>query len=80
LYRQILDPIAHSLGWSSLVASLPLFTLFVLLGIVRMRAWLASIIALAVALVVAVWAYGMPVGQALLSGTEGAAFGFYPIL
>ena len=32
------------------------------------------------ALVVAVVLFGMPVGQALLAGTEGAAFGFFPIL
>jgi lactate permease len=80
LYRQVLDPVAHSLGWSSLVAALPLVTLFVLLGVLRMRAWLASVIALLVALVVAIWAYDMPVGQALLAGTDGAAFGFFPIL
>lgn len=80
MYRQVLDPVGHSLGWSALIAVLPLLTLFVLLGVVRMRAWLASVIALAVALVAAVWAYGMPVGQALLSGADGAAFGFYPIL
>ncbi|QKW38536.1 L-lactate permease [Actinomadura sp. NAK00032] len=80
MYQQVLDPIADSLGWSSLVAALPLAVLFVLLGGVRMRAWLASLIALAVSLAVAIWAYGMPAGQALLAGTEGAAFGFYPIL
>jgi lactate permease len=80
LYRQVLDPVAHSLAWSSLVAALPLLTLFVLLGLVRMRAWLASVIALVVSLVIAIWAYGMPVGQALLSGSEGAIFGFFPIL
>ena len=80
MYRQVLDPVAHSLAWSSLVAALPLITLFVLLGIVRMRAWMASVISLAVALVVAIWAYSMPVGQALLSGSEGAIFGFFPIL
>jgi lactate permease len=80
LYRQVLDPVFHSLAWSSLLAALPLLTLFVLLGIVRMRAWVASIIALAVALAVAIWVYGMPVGQALLAGTDGAAFGFFPIL
>ena len=80
MYRQVLDPVAHSLAWSSLVAALPLLMLFVLLGVLRMRAWVASLIALAVALVVAIWAYGMPVGQALLAGTEGAAFGFFPIL
>ncbi|MGH3380932.1 MAG: L-lactate permease [Actinoallomurus sp.] len=80
MYRQVLDPVAHSLAWSSLVAALPLITLFVLLGIVKMRAWLASVIALAVALVIAVWAYSMPVGQAVLAGSEGALFGFFPIL
>jgi lactate permease len=80
LYRQVLDPVAHSLGWSSLVAALPLIVLFVLLGIVRMRAWLASLLALALAIVVAIWAYNMPAGQALLSGSEGAVFGFFPIL
>jgi lactate permease len=45
-----------------------------------MRAWLAALISLTVALVVAVAVYTMPVGQALLSATEGAAFGFFPIL
>jgi lactate permease len=80
LYHQVLDPVAHSLGWSSLVAALPLIVLFVLLGIVRMRAWLASMIALAVAIVIAIWAYSMPVGQAFLAGSEGAVYGFFPIL
>ena len=32
------------------------------------------------AIAVAVLVYGMPIGQALLAGTEGAAFGFFPIL
>ncbi|MFB4306543.1 L-lactate permease [Actinomadura sp. GTD37] len=80
MYQQVLDPVADSLGWSSLVAALPLAVLFVLLGGVRMRAWVASLIALAVSLAVAIWVYGMPAGQAFLAGTEGAAFGFYPIL
>ena len=80
MYRQVLDPVGHSLAWSSLVAALPLITLFVLLGILRMRAWVASILALAVSLVIAIWAYSMPVGQAFLAGSEGAIFGFFPIL
>ena len=79
-YVQQYAPILGSLAWSSLVAALPLLVLFVLLGGLRVRAWLASLIALAVALVVAVLVYGMPVGQAALAGTEGAAFGFFPIL
>ncbi|MEJ2859978.1 L-lactate permease [Actinomycetospora flava] len=80
MYVQNDTPLGGSLALSSLVAVLPLLTLFVLLGALRVRAWLASLIGLAVALLVAVLAYGMPVGQALLAGTEGAVFGFFPIL
>src|SRR6266576_3809988 len=79
-YRQVYDPLGNSLGLSSIVAALPLVTLFVLLGVVRMRAWLASIIGLGVALIVAVAAYSMPVGDAVNSGLLGAAFGFFPIM
>jgi lactate permease len=80
MYQQVLDPVAHSLAWSSLVAALPLVLLFVLLGALRVTAWVASLISLALALGIAIAVYGMPVGQALLAGTEGAAFGFFPIL
>ncbi|HEV7935182.1 MAG TPA: L-lactate permease [Actinomadura sp.] len=80
MYQQVLDPVAHSFGWSSLVASFPLLVLFVLLGGLRTRAWIASLVSLAVAVVIATAVYGMPVGQALLAGSEGAAFGFFPIL
>src|SRR5437588_2847898 len=79
-YRIVTNPVAHSVALSAIFAALPLLTLFVLLGVVRMKAWLAAVIALAVALVVAVAVYTMPVGQALLSASEGAAFGFFPIL
>ena len=80
MYVQQYMPVLESLAWSSLVAVLPLATLFVLLGGLRVRAWLASLVGLAVALVVAIAVYRMPVGQALLAGTEGAVFGFFPIL
>lgn len=80
MYRQILDPLAHSLGLSSLVAALPLAMLFVLLGVLRMRAWVASLLSLGVAIAIAVAVYCMPIGQALLAGSEGAVFGFFPIL
>jgi lactate permease len=80
MYRQILDPVAHSLGWSSLAAALPLAALFLMLGLLRVRAWIASLLSLAVAIAIAVAAYGMPIGQAALAGSEGAAFGFFPIL
>jgi lactate permease len=80
VYQQILDPVAHSLAWSSLVAALPLLALFVMLGVLRVTAWVASLVSLALAVVLAMLVYGMPLGQSLLAGTEGAAFGFFPIL
>lgn len=80
MYEQVLDPLFGSLGWSALVAALPLIVLFTLLGVFRMTAWKASLIGLAAALLVAVFVYPMPPDQALLSATLGAAFGFFPIL
>jgi lactate permease len=80
MYQQVLDPVASSLAWSAAVAALPLLLLFVLLGALKMTAWVASLISLAVSVVIAVAIYGMPVGQTLLAGSEGAAFGFFPIL
>ena len=80
MYKQVLDPVSHSLGWTSIFALLPLVVLFVLLGIVRMKAQWASLITLGVAIVVAVAVYSMPVGQAGDSALEGAVFGFWPIM
>ena len=79
-YQQVFDPVAGSPAWSALFAALPLVTLFVLLGALRWKAWKASIASLAVALAVAIFAYAMPVGQALIAASEGAAFGLFPII
>jgi lactate permease len=80
MYRQVLDPVSHSLGLTSLFAVLPLLSLFVLLGGVRMKAQWASLIALGVAVVVALVVYGMPFGQTFDAGAEGVAFGLFPIM
>jgi lactate permease len=80
MYKQVLDPVANSLGWSSLFAALPLITLFVLLGGFRVKAWWAALASLAVSIIVAIAVYSMPFGQAMNSGAEGAVFGFFPIM
>ncbi|MFR9779142.1 L-lactate permease [Micromonospora sp. MS34] len=79
-FTVVTDPVGDSVALSAIFAVLPLLTLFVLLGVLKVKAWLAGLISLAVALVVAVAVYAMPVGQAVLSATEGGAFGFFPIL
>jgi L-lactate permease len=76
MYRQILDPVGGSLASSASFAVLPLGTLFVLLDVLRIKAWIAALSSLGVAIVV----YSTPVGQTLLSATEGASIGFFPIL
>jgi hypothetical protein len=72
MFQQELAPLG-SLTVSALVALLPLLTIFVLLGALRWKAHWAGLAALAVAIIVAVVAYGMPVGLAVLSATEGSA-------
>ncbi|MEU5897650.1 MULTISPECIES: L-lactate permease [Streptomyces] len=80
MYVQQLEPVADSLGLSALVATLPLLTVLVLLGAVRMKAHKAGLIGLAVAVLVAWLAYGMPLGQTASSAAQGALFGLFPIL
>ncbi|MGI8438770.1 MAG: L-lactate permease [Thermoleophilaceae bacterium] len=73
-------PIADSLGITALVAALPLVVLFVLLGGIRMAAQWAALVALATAILVAILGYRMPVDQTLISASEGAVFGLFPIM
>ena len=80
MFQQVANPVGGSLALSALVAALPLLTLFVLLGALRWKAWQAGLASLVVALAVAIFAFGMPAGQALLAASEGAAFGLFPII
>ncbi|GAA3290241.1 L-lactate permease [Arthrobacter citreus] len=74
------DPVLNSVAVSALVALVPLLTFFVLLAYVRLKAHVAGGIALLVALAVAVFAFQMPAGLALLSASQGAVFGAFPVL
>ncbi len=80
MYTQDFYPISDSLGLSSIFAVLPLVTLFILLGGLKMKAQWAALISLGVAMLVALAVYGMPVGQTVLSASEGATFGLFPIM
>src|SRR4051795_7556121 len=80
MYKQVLDPVSHSLLYSSLFAIVPLATLFISLGGFKLKSHWAGLLSLVVAILVAVIAYSMPVGQALDAALEGAAFGLFPIM
>ncbi|WP_431841276.1 L-lactate permease [Calidifontibacter indicus] len=79
-YTPPLAPVADSLWLSAIVAMLPLLTVFVTLGALRWKAHWAGLTALAVSIVVAVLAFDMPANLAVLSATEGAVFGLFPIM
>ena len=79
MFQQDAAPLG-SLTLSALVALLPLVTIFVLLGVLRWKAHWAALGSLAVAVGVAVFAFGMPPGLALLAATEGGVFGLFPIM
>ncbi|KAD3515102.1 L-lactate permease [Arthrobacter yangruifuii] len=74
------NPVLSSVGLSALVALLPLLTFFFLLAFAKTRAYVAGAWALLVALAVGVFGFGMPLGLALLSATQGAAFGLFPVV
>lgn len=80
MYTPDLAPVADSLATSALIAMLPLATVFLLLGVLKWKAHWAGLTALAVAAVVAIFAYGMPVQLTVLSATQGFAFGLFPIM
>jgi lactate permease len=80
MYEQVLDPVGGSLFATALFAALPLITLFVLLGGLKLKAHWAALASLAMAIVVAVAVYSMPGGQALDAAVLGACFGLFPIM
>jgi len=69
----------NDLAISALVAAIPIFTLLLLLGILRKPAWIAGLAGLAISLVLAVAGYHMPLPLALSASAHGAAFGLFPI-
>jgi lactate permease len=79
MWQHNYEPVGGSLGLSAPVAAIPILVLFLMLGVLRRPAWMAATTALVSALLVALFAYGMPVQMAVISTLYGAAFGIFPI-
>jgi len=79
MWRHNYQPVAGSLGASAIAAAIPVFVLFLMLGVLRKPAWMSALAALFSALVVALAVYGMPVHLAIISTIYGAAYGLFPI-
>ena len=79
-YTPSTTAVGSSLALTALLGLLPLVVFFVLLGVFKVKTHVCAIISLAAALAAAILAFSMPVDLALLSATQGAAFGLFPIV
>src|SRR6186713_3307593 len=77
-WNQIIDPF-NNLALSALVALVPIAFIFWALIIKKMKGYTASLIAIMIAILIAIFVYGMPVKLALLSTANGALYGLFPI-
>jgi L-lactate permease len=71
--------LGHGLGFSALLAILPVLILLFLLAVKRKPSWIAALAGLAATLALAIFAYGMSVRHAVSSAAYGACFGIFPI-
>jgi lactate permease len=78
MWTQTFDPLGH-LAWSALVAAAPIAFLFWALAVRQLKGHVAGVCTTAVALLVAVLIYRMPIGLALASTLQGAFYGLFPI-
>ncbi|MED1472722.1 L-lactate permease [Bacillus salipaludis] len=78
-FTQNFTVVGDSLGLSAFVALVPILYFFWALAIKRMKGYLAGLSTLLIALILAVAAFKMPVGMAVMSATQGAVYGILPI-
>lgn len=78
-WQQVYAPIGGSLGLSALVALIPIVFFFLALAVFRMKGHYAAIITLALSMIVAVFAFEMPVNMVFASAEYGFLFGLWPI-
>ena len=62
------------------VGLLPLVAFFVLMGVFKVKTHWCALISLAASALIAVLVFGMPAPMAVLSGAQGLAMGFVPII
>ena len=77
-WAQVYDP-AGNLWLSALIALIPIAFYFVALAVFRMKGHIAGTITVALALLVAILFYKMPVSMALASAVYGFFYGLWPI-
>lgn len=79
-YTAHTDAVSGNLALSALAGILPLVAFFIFLMVLKWKAHVSALSSLAVALVVAIALFHMPAQLALLTMTQGIAFGLFPIV
>ena len=79
MWQHNYEPLGGSLAMSAPAAAIPIVVLFLMLGVFRKPAWISALAALASAIVVSLFVYGMPAPLALAATIYGAAYGVFPI-
>jgi lactate permease len=79
MWPQDYTPLAHSLGWSSVGAALPMLVLLFMLAVWRKPSWVSALCSLATAIGIAGFLYRMPPLRIVAAASCGAAFGLLPI-
>jgi len=80
MYQQVYDPVAQSLGLSSVFAAAPLTVMFVMLGLLKRSPQFSALVSLFACVAVATLVYGMPVPIALNCGLYGMAFSLLTVV
>jgi len=78
-WTQVYAPLGGNLWLSAAVALIPIVFFFVALAILRMKGHVAAIVTVALAVLIAVAVYGMPVSMALAATGYGFLYGLWPI-
>ncbi|MFW0169798.1 L-lactate permease [Rothia sp. P4278] len=79
-YTAVTDAVGGSLALSALVSALPLLAFFIMLLGVKARAHVSGLVSLLVAILVAVFGFGMPWDLAGMSAFRGGIYGIFPIV
>ena len=80
MFKQVIAPVADSIGLSFLVAVLPVLAVLLLLGVLRRPAWQAALAGLIVGLAIAIGVWQVPPSLALNSVANGAVFALWPVM
>ncbi|WP_237204357.1 L-lactate permease [Rothia endophytica] len=79
-YTAVTDAVGGSLALSALVSTLPLLAFFIMLLGFKARAHVSGLVSLVVAILVAIFGFGMPFDLAGMSAFRGGIYGLFPIV